>query len=143
MLAAVAATRAAAARRALERDPRVGYVEPNNILRATTSDPHFDQLWGLQAIDAPEAWGVTTGSADVVVGVIDSGVDFSHPDLAGARWRCCSFVLSVKRPDGVIVGFDAVGDNGGAVSAMLSVGTSSVLLDPQAANAGNVTLSLS
>jgi subtilisin family serine protease len=72
--------------RALERDPRVDYVEPNYVLRTMTSDPNFDQLWGLQKIDAPEAWGVTTGSAGVVVGVIDSGVDFGHPDLATAMW---------------------------------------------------------
>jgi subtilisin family serine protease len=86
VLAAVPASRSAAARSGLEQDPRVEYVEPNYVLRATTSDPHLDLLWGLQKIRAPSAWGVTTGSPGVAVGVIDSGVDFSHPDLAGARW---------------------------------------------------------
>ena len=80
------ASRVAAARKGLEHDPRVEYVEPNYVLRASTSDPHFNLLWGLQKIAAPSAWGVTTGSDNVVVGVVDSGVDFSHPDLAGARW---------------------------------------------------------
>jgi subtilisin family serine protease len=86
VLAAMPASRVAAARKALGNDPRVEYVEPNYVLRASTSDPHFNLLWGLQKIDAPSAWGVTTGSDEVVVGVIDSGVDFAHPDLAGARW---------------------------------------------------------
>ena len=69
-----------------------------------TADPSFDQLWGLhntgQAldngaysggtadadIDAPEAWATTTGSASIHIGVIDEGIDFSHPDLAGQIW---------------------------------------------------------
>ena len=86
VLASVPAGRMKATLRSLERDPRVEYAEPNYVLGAFTSDPHFGQLWGLEKIDAPEAWGVTTGSSAVVVGVIDSGIDFNHPDLAGARW---------------------------------------------------------
>jgi hypothetical protein len=86
VLASVPAGRMKATLRSLERDPRVEYAEPNYVLRTSTSDPQFGQLWGLEKIDAPEAWAVTTGSSAVVVGVIDSGVDFSHPDLAGTRW---------------------------------------------------------
>jgi subtilase family protein/fervidolysin-like protein len=88
-------------RRKLEADPRVEYVEPNFVLRASTNDPGFGQLWGLQKIGAPSAWGVTTGSSDVVVGVIDSGVDFSHPDLAGARWTNAGENCDACRANGV------------------------------------------
>jgi Subtilase family/Fervidolysin N-terminal prodomain len=92
--------------RQLEHDPRVEYAEPNYLLFAdhhggTPNDPSFHQLWGLDNfgqtvngvmgaadadIDAPEAWATTTGSSEVVVAVIDTGVDVSHPDLAANIW---------------------------------------------------------
>lgn len=61
------------------------------------SDPNFNQLWGLNNtgqtagtvdadIDAPEAWDLQKGSSSVVVAVIDSGVDYNHPDLAANMW---------------------------------------------------------
>ena len=85
----------------LQDDPRVRYAEPNYVVsaEATPNDPSFSQLWGLHNtgqtvngsggsadadIDAPEAWDVATGSSSVVVGIIDTGVDFSHPDLGGS-----------------------------------------------------------
>jgi subtilisin family serine protease len=88
----------------LNRDPRVAYAEPNFILHAADvipNDPFFPRLWSLHNtgqtvnwtagtpdadIDAPEAWSVSTGSSDVVVAVIDTGVDMSHPDLAQNIW---------------------------------------------------------
>jgi subtilisin family serine protease len=82
-----------AAAAALERDPRVRYAEPNYLYRpaATPNDPRFPQLWGLDQlsdadIDAPEAWDLTTGSASVVVAVVDTGVAYNHPDLAPNIW---------------------------------------------------------
>jgi subtilisin family serine protease len=53
------------------------------------NDPQFPSLWGMNAsagIDAPRAWDLTTGSSDVVVAVIDTGVDYSHPDLVQNMW---------------------------------------------------------
>jgi subtilisin family serine protease len=83
--------RAAAA--ALSRRAGVAYAEPNYLYRfsATPDDPRFAEMWSLAAagdrdIDAPQAWDVTTGSADVLVAVVDSGVDVTHPDLAGNIW---------------------------------------------------------
>jgi subtilisin family serine protease len=58
----------------------------------TPADPFFGQLWGLAGsastggIDAVHAWNLTTGSSEVIVAVIDSGVDYNHPDLQGNLW---------------------------------------------------------
>ena len=89
--------------RTLEQDPRVAYAEPNFVLHAadTPNDPSFTQEWGLNNtgqqvnfttgtadadIDAKEAWSVSTGSPDVTVAIIDTGVDVTHPDLAQNIW---------------------------------------------------------
>lgn len=84
---------------AYQRDPSVEYAQPNyrKKMLSTPNDPKFTELWGLSNtgqnggtvdadIDAPEAWSITTGSNDVVVAVIDSGVDYTHPDLAPNMW---------------------------------------------------------
>ena len=66
-------------------DPAVAYVEPNYIVRATATtpnDPSYGDLWGMERIRAPEAWDVTKGSAEIVVGVIDTGIFTTHQDLA-------------------------------------------------------------
>jgi thermitase len=77
----------------LESDPDVVYAEPNFIYRLSTvpNDPDFDLTWGLSQatdkdIDAPAAWTRTRGSSNVVVAVIDSGIAYNHPDLAGNMW---------------------------------------------------------
>jgi subtilisin family serine protease len=49
---------------------------------AASNDRYFDQQWNLAQIHAADAWSVSTGSG-VIVGIVDSGVDASHPDLAG------------------------------------------------------------
>jgi subtilisin family serine protease len=83
-----------AAAQSLEADPAVEFAEPNYIRHLTATipnDPRFADLWGLNQvadndIDAPQAWDLNTGSAGVVVAVIDSGVAYTHPDLAGNIW---------------------------------------------------------
>lgn len=84
----------------LSRLPGFRYAEPNGVvqLMATTpNDAQFGTQWSLNNtgqnggtvdadIDAPEAWDITTGSGDIVVGVIDTGVDYTHPDFADNMW---------------------------------------------------------
>lgn len=78
---------------ALQKEGAIAVAEPDYIQSAslTPNDTRFAQQWALHNtidadIDAPEAWGVTQGSASVVVGVIDTGIDYLHPDLAGNIW---------------------------------------------------------
>ncbi len=72
----------------LERMDGVIYAEPDHVIRqaAVPNDPLLSYEWDLTAIRAPEAWDVTTGSAQVTVGVVDTGLDASHPDLAPNLW---------------------------------------------------------
>jgi alpha-tubulin suppressor-like RCC1 family protein/subtilisin family serine protease len=79
--------------------PDVLYAEPNYVRRkfAAPNDPSFGSQWALKNvgqsggvagadIDAESAWNATTGSQQVVVGVVDEGVDISHPDLQPNVW---------------------------------------------------------
>lgn len=73
---------------------QVEYVEPNYLYRATVepNDPNFSRQWGFESarlnrdIDATSAWDNQTGSYDVIVGVIDTGIDYNHPDLQANVW---------------------------------------------------------
>jgi subtilisin family serine protease len=79
--------------------PGVAYAEPNWLLHADLipDDPSFSGLWGLHNvgqdggtpdadIDAPEAWDLATDAASIIVGIIDSGIDYTHEDLAANIW---------------------------------------------------------
>jgi thermitase len=74
--------------REFESDPAVEYAEPNYRVRAFSvpGDPSWSRLWGMAKINAPAAWDTSTGSGDVVVAVLDSGIDYNHPDLKENLW---------------------------------------------------------
>ncbi len=73
----------------LYEESDIEYAEPDllySVKRTLPNDPSFAQLWGLEMIGAPEAWSVTSGSPNVVVAVVDTGVDVMHPDLRDNIW---------------------------------------------------------
>jgi thermitase len=92
--------------RSLNRSALVAYAEPNYILstQATPNDPLFSQLYGLHNtgqtggsadadIDAPEGWdaaglGGFPASGGVKIGIVDTGIDQTHPDLSGKTVNC-------------------------------------------------------
>ncbi len=94
--------------RALDRSTLVAYAEPNYVLRATATpnDPRFSEEYGLNNtgqtggsadadIDAPEGWdaaglGGFPSSGGARVGIVDTGIDQTHPDLAGKTAACAT-----------------------------------------------------
>jgi thermitase len=68
---------------ALNNDPRVEYAELDYAVHATLipNDSYFHLQWGPVKIQAPAAWDEATGGSDVIIAVIDTGVDLDHPAL--------------------------------------------------------------
>jgi len=93
----------------LEQSQYVVYAEPNFLIslgpveQATgdtqslathaaqplqvPNDPMYSSQWGLTKIQADKAWDITTGRQDIIIAVIDTGVDYNHPDLAANIWK--------------------------------------------------------
>lgn len=83
---------------ALSHHPDVLYVEPNYIVRGVVApnDPNYSQLWGMQNIAANAAWEISTGSTANIAAVVDTGFDYSHPDLAANAWSApASFTVNI------------------------------------------------
>jgi RHS repeat-associated protein len=84
----------------LRSRPEVEFVEPNFVIngeQTAANDPRVSEQWALRNtgqgggrqgsdIAAPAAWAKTTGSTQTVIAVIDSGIDFTHPDLKNNEW---------------------------------------------------------
>ena len=81
--------------------PGIELAEPNYLIApadVTPNDTRFAERWALRNtsannnaqagadIDATAAWARTVGTAQTVVAVVDSGIDFTHPDLANNIW---------------------------------------------------------
>ena len=98
----------------LRQDSDVDFAEPNYIIRSDRrpDDPQFGLQWGLQntgqsVLGAPgaanadigmsTAWNYNTGNRNFVVGVVDTGIDYNHPDLVGNVWSSSrAFTLNLN-----------------------------------------------
>lgn len=82
----------------LSADSEVQIAEPNYRVHALTNDSYFSKQWGLKntgqnggvegnATNVEKKWEKTKGSDDVVVAVVDTGVDYTHEDLKDNMWE--------------------------------------------------------
>jgi thermitase len=97
----VSPSRRAAALAILASSPRVEYGEREVRLRALDTIPNDSEWagqWGPRRVSAPRAWDAVRGSESVVIAVLDTGVDFAHPDLAGAFVEGYDFVNDDRTP---------------------------------------------
>ncbi len=74
-------------------------AEPNYLrhIALTPNDPLYASQWALTRVGAPAAWDITTGSSSIIVAVVDTGIDTSHPD----------------RPQNLVLGADLIADSSG------------------------------
>jgi thermitase len=80
----------------LENDPAVQYIEPNYVMSIqSVNDPGYSEQWSLNKIGVEEIWAETMGSSGVVIAVLDTGIDYSHPD----------------RPKNIVLGYDFINDD--------------------------------
>ncbi len=80
----------------LRKLPYIKKIEPNYIIKPLETVPNdyaygssgeYRMYWGWERIKAFQAWDLTTGSNDIVIAVLDTGVDYNHPDLKDNIWK--------------------------------------------------------
>lgn len=133
----------------LQNDPNVEYVEPNYIVTTLATskrnstgikDARFEDQWGLnntgkggsifspavkgEDINALKAWSITKGSSDIKIAVIDTGIDYNHPDLKNQMWV----------NEGEIAGNGIDDDNNGYVDDVYGYNFSAKNGDPRDGN---------
>ncbi len=113
---------------ALRASPQVDFAERDAVSQAsyTPNDPQYNGsaspcygslgCWPYQNVNLASAWNATTGSSSVIVAVVDTGVDASHEDLAGAVLTGCNLV-SGTITGGVCSDTDTSDDNGHGTQA--------------------------
>lgn len=82
----------------LENQPNIVHVEPDYAMNrsATLNDPLYSEQWYHQTIGTEDAWKVTTGSNNIIVAVIDDGIDLHHRDLINQIISPYDVVLNSK-----------------------------------------------
>ncbi|MFW9987186.1 MAG: S8 family serine peptidase [Candidatus Odinarchaeota archaeon] len=81
------------------RFENIPFISPQCV--KIPDDPHFEHEWGMWKINAPYSWDETCGDPNIIIAVIDSGVELNHPDL---NVNSLSWNASNDEPDGSPVG---------------------------------------
>lgn len=79
-------------------EKNVEYAEKDAVAKAleVPSDTYYSNQWGLPKISAPSAWDTTHGDSGIEVGIVDTGIDSSHPDLAGKIDKAADCTVSTN-----------------------------------------------
>lgn len=82
----------------MNNDPEILFAEPNLIIKGTAvpNDPRYIEQWNYPLLELPAAWDVTTGSSDIIVAVVDSGVLSQHPDLSANLIAGYDFISEIS-----------------------------------------------
>jgi len=107
----------------LAKHPEIEWAEPLYLREIvhTPNDPSLSSQYGLEKVQAEAAWDISKGNSDIIVAIIDSGVDWNHEDLAAHIWNNTDEVLDGSDTDGNgfvddirgwdFGGLDGTGDN--------------------------------
>ena len=74
---------------AYSENPNIEFAEPDylvGVMDIYPNDPLLSEQWHLDAVNAPQAWEITAGDSTQVIGILDTGVDYDHPDLTNKIW---------------------------------------------------------
>ena len=88
-------------RKQLLKSPEVLFVEPDyrvEVAAIIPDDPRWSEQYGPGRIQAPDAWEITTGSSDVILSIVDSGIETQHPEFAGRLVPGYDFVEEDQTP---------------------------------------------
>ncbi len=88
-------------RKQLLSSPEVLFVEPDyrvQVAAILPDDPRWGEQYGPGRIQAPDAWEITTGSSDVILSIVDSGIEANHPEFEGRLVPGYDFVEGDQTP---------------------------------------------
>ena len=111
-----------AALKALAADPNIIYAEFEPVYKVDyiPNDPSYEMQWYHQFIQSEPAWNYTTGSEDIIIGIVDSGIKWNHPDLQDNIWinepelnsTSGGNVMTINWTNGTVSGGNGIDDDG-------------------------------
>ncbi|MNS32190.1 Thermophilic serine proteinase precursor [compost metagenome] len=133
----------------LQQNGNVLYAEPNYMAYASdfkiekvVNDPRLAEQWAINKISAPAAWDVNMGSKKTLLAIVDTGVDYNHPDLAGRVDKGYDFInndedaMDDQGHGTHCAGIAAAGTNDGVGIAGLAPGVSILAVKVLSASGG-------
>lgn len=86
--------------KAYEKNPNVKFAEPDFVVQTllVPDDPIYPNQWAHPYINTPGAWDVSSGSSDVTIAILDTGLELSHPEMASRITASYDFINNDADP---------------------------------------------